>query len=40
MSKKQIKLLVVDDQKIVRMGIRALIEPVEDIDVIGEASNG
>jgi NarL family two-component system response regulator LiaR len=40
MSKKQIKLLVVDDQKIVRMGIRALIEPVDDIDVIGEASNG
>ena len=40
MSKKQIKLLVVDDQKIVRKGIRALIEPVDDIDVIGEASNG
>lgn len=40
MSKKAIKLLVVDDQSIVRKGICALLEQVEDIDVIGEASNG
>jgi NarL family two-component system response regulator LiaR len=40
MSKKPIKLLVVDDQNIVRKGIRALIEQVDDMDVIGEASNG
>jgi NarL family two-component system response regulator LiaR len=40
MSKKKIKLLVVDDQNIVRKGILALLEQVEDIDVIGEASNG
>jgi len=40
MSKKLIKLLVVDDQNIVRKGIRALLEQVDDIDVIGEASNG
>lgn len=40
MSKKPIKLLVVDDQNIVRKGIRALLEQVDDIDVIGEASNG
>lgn len=40
MNKKTIKLLVVDDQTIVRKGIRALVEQVEDIDVIGEASNG
>lgn len=40
MSKKTIKLLVVDDQNIVRKGIRALLEQVDDIDVIGEASNG
>jgi NarL family two-component system response regulator LiaR len=40
MSKKPIKLLVVDDQTIVRKGIRALLEQVDDIDVIGEASNG
>ncbi len=40
MSKKPIKLLVVDDQNIVRKGIRALLEQVDDIDVVGEASNG
>jgi NarL family two-component system response regulator LiaR len=40
MSKKPIKLLVVDDQNIVRKGICALVEQVEDMDVIGEASNG
>ena len=40
MSKKTIKLLVVDDQNIVRKGIRALLEQVDDIDVIGEALNG
>jgi NarL family two-component system response regulator LiaR len=40
MSKRPIKLLVVDDQNIVRKGIRALLEQVDDIDVIGEASNG
>jgi NarL family two-component system response regulator LiaR len=40
MSKKTIKLLVVDDQNIVRKGIRALLEQVNDMDVIGEASNG
>lgn len=40
MDKKPIKLLVVDDQNIVRKGIRALLEQVDDIDVVGEASNG
>jgi NarL family two-component system response regulator LiaR len=40
MTKKAIKVLVVDDQNIVRKGIRALLEQVDDIDVIGEASNG
>jgi NarL family two-component system response regulator LiaR len=40
MNKKPIKLLVVDDQNIVRKGIRALVEQVDDMDVIGEASNG
>jgi NarL family two-component system response regulator LiaR len=40
MSKKPIKLLIVDDQNIVRKGIRALVEQVDDMDVIGEASNG
>jgi NarL family two-component system response regulator LiaR len=40
MGKKAIKLLVVDDQSIVRKGICALLEQVDDIDVIGEASDG
>jgi two-component system, NarL family, response regulator LiaR len=40
MTKNPIKLLVVDDQNIVRKGIRALLEQVDDIDVIGEAANG
>jgi NarL family two-component system response regulator LiaR len=40
MGKKTIKLLVVDDQSIVRNGIRALLEVVPDIEVIGDATNG
>lgn len=40
MSKKTIRLLVVDDQNIVRKGIRALLEQVDDMEVVGEASNG
>ncbi len=40
MSRKTIKLLVVDDQSIVRKGICALLEQVNDIQVIGEASDG
>jgi NarL family two-component system response regulator LiaR len=40
MGNKPIKLLVVDDQSIVRKGICALLEQVDGIDVIGEATNG
>lgn len=40
MMEKSIRLLVVDDQSIVRKGICALLEQVDDIDVIGEASDG
>src|SRR5574338_379250 len=40
MGKKTIKLLIVDDQSIVRNGIRALLEIVPDIEVVGDASNG
>jgi len=40
MSKALITLLIVDDQTIVRKGIRALIEQVDDISVIGEAADG
>jgi NarL family two-component system response regulator LiaR len=40
MSDSPITLLVVDDQTIVRKGIRALLEQVDDIQVIGEAADG
>jgi NarL family two-component system response regulator LiaR len=39
-DKAPITLLVVDDQTIVRKGIRALLEQVDDIKVIGEAADG
>ena len=35
-----IRVLVADDQTIVRKGIRALLAEVEDVVVVGEASNG
>lgn len=35
-----IKVLLVDDHTIVRQGIRALLESVPDIQIIGEADNG
>ena len=37
---KKIKVLVVDDHTLVRDGIRALLELVADVEVIGEAING
>ncbi len=39
-SQLPIRVLVVDDQAIVRKGIRALLAEVETITVVGEASNG
>jgi NarL family two-component system response regulator LiaR len=39
-SERPIRVLVVDDQTIVRKGIRALLAEVADITVVGEASNG
>ncbi|MBI2906576.1 MAG: response regulator transcription factor [Chloroflexi bacterium] len=36
----KIRVLISDDHSIVRSGIRALLELEEDIEVIGEASNG
>jgi len=39
-ARKRIRVLVVDDQTIVRKGIRALLAEVEGIAVVGEASNG
>lgn len=35
-----IKILIVDDHELVREGLRAMIEHEEDIDVVGEASDG
>jgi NarL family two-component system response regulator LiaR len=40
LDNKSIRLLVVEDQSIVRKGICALLEQVDDIDVIGEAADG
>lgn len=35
-----IRLLVVDDQRLVRAGLRMLCESTDDLEVVGEASNG
>ncbi|MFD0413447.1 response regulator [Streptomyces sp. NPDC127108] len=35
-----IRLLVVDDQQLVRMGLRMLFEQPDDIDLVGEAAGG
>ncbi len=40
MTTKPIRLLIVDDQGIVRKGIRALLAEVKDMQVIGEAGDG
>ena len=37
---KSIRVLVVDDHAIIRKGIRAVLELVPDIDLVGEAGNG
>ncbi len=40
MNTKPIRLLIVDDQGIVRKGIRALLAEVDGMEVVGEASDG
>ena len=40
MNPSPIRTLIVDDQAIVRKGIRALLAEVEDLKVVGEAGNG
>lgn len=40
MSEKPIRVLIVDDQSIVRKGVRALLAQRADIEVIGEATDG
>lgn len=40
MSKQRIKVMLVDDHAVVRMGFRLLLQGASDIDVVGEASSG
>lgn len=40
MKKKQIRVLIADDQRLMREGLRIILKDAEDIDVIGEAENG
>ena len=40
MTPTPIRVLIVDDHEIVRQGIRAILGESEDIEVVGEASNG
>jgi two-component system, NarL family, invasion response regulator UvrY len=40
MSKKSIKVMLVDDHAVVRMGFRLFLQSSHDIDVIGEAQSG
>ncbi|HYG89997.1 MAG TPA: chemotaxis-specific protein-glutamate methyltransferase CheB [Azospirillum sp.] len=40
MSQPPIRLLIVDDSNFVRVALRKMLEPADDIDIIGEARNG
>ena len=40
MSEKKICVLIADDQRLMREGLRIILEDAEDIEVIGEAENG
>jgi DNA-binding NarL/FixJ family response regulator len=40
MTDAKIRLLLVDDQMIIRQGLRSLLEAKPDLDVVGEAENG
>ncbi len=40
MNKKSIRVLIVDDQYVFRLGLKALIHNMEGIEVVGEASDG
>lgn len=39
-DKEKIRLLIVDDHSIVRQGLRAYLELMEEIEIVGEAANG
>ncbi len=40
MTDTKIRLLLVDDQMIIRQGLRSLLEAKPDLEVVGEAENG
>lgn len=40
MTEPRIRLLLVDDQQIIRQGLRSLLEAKPDLEVVGEAENG
>ena len=40
MSNKNINILLVEDHKLIRVGIKTLFETTEGFDVVGEAENG
>lgn len=40
MSDQKIRVLIADDQRLMREGLRIILEDVPDIEVIGEAENG
>ena len=40
MSVDPIGVLVVDDNHVVRMGLKMLLDSIDDINVLGEATNG
>lgn len=40
MNDAKIRLLLVDDQQIIRQGLRSLLEAKPDLEVVGEAENG
>ena len=36
---KRIRVMVVDDHEVVRTGLKAILEPEDDLDVVGQASS-
>lgn len=40
MADKPIRVLLVDDHQVVRRGLRTFLEVQDDIEVVGEASDG
>ena len=40
MSEQRFHVLIVDDQRLMREGLRIILEDAPDIEVVGEAGNG